>query len=236
MEDVLRRYIEDPFWWHYHVVNDTYFVYVLVLSLSLHTASIPVPFPDREGHQGGLGAPGSPGALEFLPTVFNHKQNLWHRSKFRAMKNICCIIYSCFVFSHCACWLDPKLFVCVFPELSCCWDTNPFKRASQQIAQSCSHSPSAFCYSHTELYSQHLDGDLHRSAGTNLWHQEMRQSCSQAQAVVPGWRGVPRGVYQCCSLASHHCFLVVNIVYRGSDPVSPVPGTGKKEAVLISVG
>lgn len=53
---------------------------------------------------------------------------------------------------------------------------------------------------------------------------------------IPGWRGVPRGVYQCCSLASHHCFLVVNTVYRGSGPVSPVPGIGKKGTVLIRVG
>lgn len=65
------------------------------------------------------------------------------------------------------------------------------KSLQRSLIANSTHSPSAFCYSHTELYSQHLDGGLHRSAGTNLWHQEMRQSRSQAQAAVPGWRAVP---------------------------------------------
>lgn len=46
----------------------------------------------------------------------------------------------------------------------------------------------------------------------------------------------PTWCLQCCSLASHHCLLVVNTVYRGSGPVSPVPGSGKKGTVLIGVG
>lgn len=129
MEDVLRRY----------TVSDNVILSLIICTLFMwqccpchySTGTIPVPFASGGGgHQGGPGAPGSSGALEFLPAVFNHKQNLWHKSKFTAARNICCINYSCFVFSHRGCWLDPKLFVWVFLKLSCCWDTNPFKRAS----------------------------------------------------------------------------------------------------------
>lgn len=37
-------------------------------------------------------------------------------------------------------------------------------------------------------------------------------------------------------LASNHCVVLVNTVNRGSGGASPVPGTGKKGNVVISVG
>lgn len=119
---------------------------------------------------------------------------------------LCKLFLVCFFSNHVSS-LDPKLFVCVFPWLSCCQDTNRFKRASYWIALRHSCSPSAFCYSHIELDSQHLGSDLHCSAGTDSCHQEVRQSRSQARAAIPGWRGFPRGVYQCSGTCKPPLFL-----------------------------